>query len=170
MFFAHAGEKKLGVAHNKQKTEAGQIGMKTGEFPPCQFLCVKKDWVGLIANPLMMLNYTSTRPRRASSKRPPSRPKPKGSGQWSAGRQSPVLLISSIVKNRKKEPNKNRAKNIRTARKRENTPKTRNTPPRNAKHTPQNTKHIPAKREKHPQKNIALARKLIRRAWKLVHY
>ena len=29
---------------------------------------------------LMMMNYTQTRPRRASSKRPP-RPKPKGNGQ-----------------------------------------------------------------------------------------
>ena len=32
---AHAGEKKLGIAHKKRKTEAGQIGMKIGEFPPC---------------------------------------------------------------------------------------------------------------------------------------
>jgi hypothetical protein len=33
-FFAHAGEKKIGVALKRSKTKAGQIGMKAGEFPP----------------------------------------------------------------------------------------------------------------------------------------
>ena len=33
-FFAHAGEKKR-CRTQKSKTEAGQIGMKTGECPPC---------------------------------------------------------------------------------------------------------------------------------------
>ena len=28
-------KKNSGVAHKKSKTEAGQIGMKTGGFPPC---------------------------------------------------------------------------------------------------------------------------------------
>ena len=32
--FRPYGRKKIGVAHNKSKTKAGQIGMKTGEFPP----------------------------------------------------------------------------------------------------------------------------------------
>ena len=34
-FIAHMGEKKLGAARKKNKTHAGQIGMKTGELPPC---------------------------------------------------------------------------------------------------------------------------------------
>ena len=36
IFFAHAGEKNTSLSHtHTKKNKAGQIGIKTGEIPPC---------------------------------------------------------------------------------------------------------------------------------------
>ena len=88
----------------------------------------------------------------------------RGSSRPKAGRQSPVLL-SSVTKKLKKEPNKkiaSRAKQI--AAQRENTPQNTKRPPPNAAKTHPQTRKTPQHFFR------ACARKLIRHAWKLIHF